>query len=92
MDAYREANAAGCAAHWHAPHVASLSVTPHWRTLLGQADAGMAGGGADLAALLRLYMRFGCLNDALALAHAHISAWLMQACSLVAGRLALALK
>lgn len=52
----------------------------------------MAGGGADLAALLRLYMRFGCLNDALALAHAHISAWLMQACSLVAGRLALALK
>ena len=46
-----------------------------------QGDAGMAGGSADPAALLRLYMRFGCMHDALALAHAHISAWLVQACT-----------
>lgn len=43
---------------------------------------GMAGGGADPAALLRLYMRFGRLDDALALAHLLICAWLTQACTM----------
>ncbi len=39
----------------------------------------MAGGAADPAVVLRLCMRFGRLDDALALAHAHVAAWLTQA-------------